>query len=72
MAAVAALAAVADLAVAGAPLDPTAPASFCASNPNRARLAIVFLISPSASASSVANWSVERDLTSIRMTAWPA
>ena len=42
------------------------------SRPNRARLASVFPTSPSASASSVANCSAVRALTSIMVTAWPA
>lgn len=50
----------------------TASASFSVSNPNRASLASVFLISPSVSASSITNWPLERLLTSIIVTAWPA
>ena len=49
-----------------------ASASLPSSKPNRARLASVFLTSPSASASSVAKPSAERALTSIMVTAWPA
>jgi hypothetical protein len=50
----------------------TASASFSVSKPKRARLFSAFATSSRASASSVANWSAGRALTSIMVTAWPA